>query len=129
MKGSSWEDFQPGRKELAHLGKMTRGKAAKSWVWKRWEALKEEGTKVSFLRIPQNGKSVGEFWGKSTKRRKLWEIRKGSATNVAGTTLVLLPKRANRRNLWYPGTLGWHYKRRKGIQQRWIRVESLRKLC
>ena len=30
MKGSSWEDFQPGRKELAHLGKMTRGKATKS---------------------------------------------------------------------------------------------------
>ena len=29
-KGSSWEDFQPSRKESAHLGKMTRGKAAKS---------------------------------------------------------------------------------------------------
>ena len=25
-------NFQPGRKELAHLGKMTKGKATKNWV-------------------------------------------------------------------------------------------------
>ena len=30
IKGSSWEDFQLGGKESAHLGKMTKGKAAKS---------------------------------------------------------------------------------------------------
>ena len=46
MKGSSWEDFQPGKKESAYLRKMTRGKAAKSWVWKGWEALKEEGPQL-----------------------------------------------------------------------------------
>ena len=65
--------------------------------------MKEEGPKVSSLRTPQNGKLARDFWGINTKRRKLLEMRKGLATNVAGTTLVLVPRGANGRNQWYTG--------------------------
>ena len=110
--------FNLARMESAYSRKMTKRKAAKKvslkkWVWKRWEALKEERLEVSSLGTPQNGKSARGFWGKSTKRRKLYETRNGPATKVASTTLALVPKKAKERNQWYPKTLGWHYKKRK----------------
>ena len=100
---------------------MTKGKVAKKLNLKRWGvvALKEEKLKVNSLGTPQNGKSARGFWGKSTKRRKLWEIRKEPATKVAGTTWALVPRGANEGNQWYPGTLWWHYK--MGSIQRWKR--------
>ena len=93
--------------ESAHLGKMTKGKVAKKLNLKRWgvKALKEERLEVSSLGTPQNGKSVRGFWGKSTKRRKLQETRKGPATKVAGTTWALVPRKANEGNQWYLRTL------------------------
>ena len=113
MKRSSWENFQPGRDGIGSLGK--NDKKERKLNLKRWgvEALKEERLEVSFLGTPQNGKSARGFWGKSTKRRKLWEIRKGLATKVASTTLALVPRGAKEGNQWYPGTLGWHYKKGK----------------
>ena len=45
-------------------------------------------------------------------------MRKEPATNVADTTLVLIPSGTNRGNHWYSKkkkNLGWHYK--KGKQQ------------
>ena len=35
------------------------------------------------------------------KREKSEKIRKGTATNVTNTTLVLVPRIANGRNQWY----------------------------
>ena len=86
------------------------------------EALKEERLEVSSLGTPQNGKSARGFWGKSTKRRKLWETRKGPATKVVSTTLALVPRRAKEGNQWYLGTLGWHYK--GGSIQQWRDIQQ-----
>ena len=107
--------FNLARMESAHSGKMTKGKTAKKLSLKMWdlEALKEERLEVSSLKTPQNGKSARNFWGKNTKRKKLWETRKGPATKVASTTWALVPKGAKEENQWYSGTLKWHYKRRK----------------
>ena len=89
--------FNLAEMKSAHSGKMTKGKVAKKLNLKRWgvEALKEERLEVSSLGTPQNGKSARDFWGKSTKRRKLQETRKGPATKVAGTTWALVPREAN----------------------------------
>ena len=38
-------------------------------------------------------------------------MRKGLATNIANTTMVLVPKGANGGNQWYLETLEWNYKR------------------
>ena len=94
--------------ESAHLGKMTKRKVAKKLNLKRWgvDALKEERFEVSSLGTPQNRKSARSFWGKSTKRRKLQETRKGLATKIAGTTWALVPRGANEGNQWYSETLG-----------------------
>ena len=43
-------------------------------------------------------------------------MRKEPATNVADTTLVLIPSGTNRGNHWYQKkkkNLGWHYKKGK----------------
>ena len=85
--------FNLAEMESAHSGKMTKWKVAKKLNLKRWgvEALKEERLEVSSLKTSQNGKSARGFWEKSTKRRKLWETRKGLATKVAGRTWALVP--------------------------------------
>ena len=128
--------FNLAEMESAHSRKLTKWKVAKKLNLKRWviEVLREERLEVSSLGTPQNKMSARGFWGKSTKRRKLWETRKGPATKVAGTTWALVPREAKEGNQWYPKTLGWHYKRGsiqqwRGIQQQGIRIESLRKLC
>ena len=56
--------------ESAYSGKMTKRKKVESEKV-RLEVLKEERLEVSTLGTPQNGKSARDFWGKSTKRRKL----------------------------------------------------------
>ena len=128
MKGSSWKTFNlVGRNQLT-WEKWQKERQLKAEFEKGERSWRKKDQKVSSLRAPRNGKSAGDFWARSNKRRKLWEIRKGPATNVVGTTLVLIPRRANGGNQWYPRTLGWRYKRRKqptvkGIQKRWIRVE------
>ena len=52
MKGSSWEDFQLGRKESIALGKNDEGKGSQKLSLKRWEleALKGEKPKVNSSR-------------------------------------------------------------------------------
>ena len=71
-KLSTWQEG------ISSLGKNDKGKGSqKLRLKKRWEALKEEWPKVSSLGTPRNEKSAGDFWGRSTKRRKLWEIMKG----------------------------------------------------
>ena len=62
-------------------------------------------------------------------------MRKEPATNVADTTLVLIPSGTNRGNHWYQKkkkNLGWHYKKGKqqtveGIQPQSIEVKKLKK--
>ena len=41
------------------------------------------------------------FWGETSKGEYSEKIRKGSATNVADTTFVLVPRVANGGNQWY----------------------------
>ena len=65
--------------------------------------MKEERPKVSSVRTPQNRKSTRDFWGRNPKKRKVQGIRKGPATNITGTILVLVPRRADGGNQWYPG--------------------------
>ena len=127
-KLSTWQEG------INSLRKNDKGEGSQKLSLKRWglEALKEEGSNVSSLGTPQNGKSTRDFWGRSTKIRKLWEIRKGSTTNVASTTLVLVPKGENGGNQRYPGTPGWHNKKGKqptvkGIEEQWISVKILGK--
>ena len=50
--------FQPDRKESAHLGKMTKGKAAKRW---NLEDIEKVRTKVSHLGPPITRKSARDF--------------------------------------------------------------------
>ena len=139
QKEDPWKEvagkiFTLSRDWISSLGK--NDKKERKLNLKRWdvEALKEERLEVSSLGTPQNAKSTRDFWGKSTKRRKLWETRKGLAIKVASTTLTLVPRGAKEGNQWYPKTQGWHYKRGsiqqwRGIWQQWIRTELLRKLC
>ena len=53
-----------------------------------YDLLKEEG-------------QLGTFWGETSKGENSEEIRKGLATNVANTTLILVPRAANGGNEWY----------------------------
>ena len=41
------------------------------------------------------------FWGETLKRENSEKIKKGPITNVADTTLVLVPRAANGGNQWY----------------------------
>jgi len=41
------------------------------------------------------------FWRETSKGENSEKIRKGPVTNVADTTLVLVPRAANGRNQWY----------------------------
>ena len=52
--------------------------------------MKEERLEVSSLRIPQNGKLVKDFWGKSTKIR-----------NYEKQGRDQLPKLLAQHGLWY----------------------------
>ena len=47
MKEGSWETFNLAEKNQLTWGKMTKGKEAKRWVWKKWnlEALEKEKSK------------------------------------------------------------------------------------
>ena len=128
-KLSTWQEG------ISSHGKNDKGKGSQKLILKMWglEALKEEGPKVSYLRTPHNGKSTRDFWGRNSKKIKLWGMRKGPATNVTGTTLVLVLREQMGGINDIPRTLGWHYKEEKqtivkGSQQQWIRVKSLRKL-
>ena len=104
MRGSGWEAFNlAGRNQLTWEN--DKGKGSQKLSLKRWdlEALKEGGPKVSYLRTPQNGKPDRDFRGRNIKRKKLWEMWKRPATNVAGTAFVLVPRGANGGNQWYSG--------------------------
>jgi len=57
-----------------------------------FRSLEGRRTKGQFFKDTKNGKSARDFWGRNPKRRKLRGMRKGLATNVTGTTLVLVPK-------------------------------------
>ena len=116
MKWSSWENLQPGREGISSLRKNDKGK----------NNQKTESEKVRFRSLEgrefggQLSKDALEWKvskrlleKKSTKRRKLWEIRKGPATKVASTAWVLVPRGAKERSQWYPRTLEWHYKKGK----------------
>jgi len=67
---------------------------------KKWnlEVLEKEGTKASLLGPPRTGKSASGLLKKEPQKKKV--MRKGPATNLVGTTLVLVP-RANGGNQWY----------------------------
>ena len=50
--------------------------------------LKEEG-------------QLGTFWRETSKGEYSEKMRKGTATNVVDTTLVLVSRAANKGNQWY----------------------------
>ena len=64
------------------------------------EAL-EKGIKSQPLGPPKRGMSVGDFQGETLKGKNNEKTRKGPATNVADTTLVLVSRVANGGNQWY----------------------------
>ena len=65
--------FQLDIKESAHLGKRTKGKVAKMWVWKGWclEALGKERLEVSPLGPPKTGKSARSLLKREPQKRKI----------------------------------------------------------
>ena len=73
--------FQSGRKKSAHLGKMTKRKTTKRWVWKKkWnlEVLEKERTKVSLLGRPIMGKSARGFLKKEPQKKKIMKNEEGT---------------------------------------------------
>ena len=50
---------------------------------------------------PEEEDQLGTFWGETSKGEHNEKIRKGLATNVVDTTLVLVPRVANGWNQWY----------------------------
>ena len=74
MKGSSWEDFQLGRKESAALGKNDKGKGSQKLSLKRWElkALKGEKPKVNSSRHTRTERQQ-ETFKKETPKEENYE--------------------------------------------------------
>ena len=50
---------------------------------------------------PKRRRLARDFWGGSSKGGNSEKIRKRPATNVANTTLVLVPRTANGGTQWY----------------------------
>ena len=61
---------------------------------------------------------MGTFWRETSKEEYSKKINKGPATNVADTTLVLVPRAANRGINGTPKTLGRYYKEGLSHQQK-----------
>ena len=102
MKEGGRGTFQPDRKEFSHLEKMTKGKAAKKWVWKvASRSFGKRRIRSQPLGPPRRGRSARDFWRGTSKWDNSKEIRNGPATNVANTTSVLVFRVANGRNHWY----------------------------
>ena len=85
--------FQPDKEEFSHLEKMPKREAAqkvdlKSRIQKFWK----KGIESQLLGPLKRGWSVGDFQGGNLKGGNNEKIRKGPATNVAYTTLVLVPR-------------------------------------
>ena len=94
--------FQPNKEESGHLEEMTKSKVAKSGSEKQYlETLGNEELKVNPQDLPEEEGQLGTF-GKGTSKEENGEkIRKGPATNIADTTLILVPKVVNGGNQWY----------------------------
>ena len=90
-RGSGWKTFNSAENDSDHLGKMIRKGTDKSWKGK------EPKDEDSYLRAPWNGNSARDFQGNSTKRKKLWGIRKGPTLWVIGIARVLIPEGSKER--------------------------------
>ena len=83
---------------------MTKGKTTKKWVWKVVSRSFGKRRIVSQPLEPPKREIEGqlEIFGEGTSK---WEnsekIKKGLVTNVADTTLILVPRVANGGNQWY----------------------------
>ena len=71
VKGSGWENCRPGRKESAHLGKMTKGKVAKTEPKKmRSRSLEGRRTKGQLSRVILEWNVSKRLLGKKQKKEK-----------------------------------------------------------
>ena len=73
-------NFQPGRKELAYLGKMTKGKEAKGGSKKvESRSLGEEKNKSQPSRTPRTKKSANGLLKKEPQKKKIMRNKKGTS--------------------------------------------------
>ena len=82
---------------------MTKDKVAKKNGFEEWylEVLGKEIIEVSPQDLPKEEGQLGAFGEGTLKGENDEKIRKGPTTNVANTTLVLVPRAANGGNRWY----------------------------
>ena len=57
--------------------------------------------KVNPQDLPEEEGQLGTFGEGTSKGKNSEKIRKGPATNIVDTTLVLIPRTTNGRNQWY----------------------------
>ena len=79
--------------------KPLKGGPEKGGVQKPWE---KKDQKSALQDLPERESQLGAFEKGTSKEGNSEKMRKGPATNVAVTTLVMVPKAANRGNRWYP---------------------------
>ena len=65
----------------------------------------EKEIKSQSLGPPKGEGQLKTFWRETSKWENSEKIRKELATNVANTTLVLVPRAANEGNQWYTKNL------------------------
>ena len=88
--------FQLDREESTHLEKMTKCEATKKVGLKMSiQQLQEERIESQPLGPPKEEGQLGAFWGETLKGEHSEKIRKGPATNITDTTLVLVLRVAN----------------------------------
>ena len=91
--------FQPDKEESAYLKKKTKDKAAKRGFSKSLsKSLEKKKLKVSPQEPTKEEGQLRTFWRETSKEGHSEKMRKGPATNIADTILVLVSRATNGGN-------------------------------
>ena len=80
---------------------MTKSRVAKRSSEKVSLEVLEKEIKSQLLGPQKEESRLETFWRETSKKECSEKMRKGSATNVADITLVLVPRTANGENQWH----------------------------